>query len=42
VIEILVVIYAPKGLVGLWRDTIDRMMAPRAERASPAKVRVES
>ncbi len=42
VLAILVVIFAPKGLVGLWRETVDRMMAPRAERASPAKVRVES
>lgn len=42
VLAILVVIFAPKGLVGLWRDTIDRMMAARAERSLPAKVRVES
>ena len=42
VLAILVVIFAPKGLVGLWRETIDRMMATRAERSIPAKVRIES
>jgi len=41
-LAILVVIFAPKGLVGLWRETIDRMMASRAERSIPAKVRIES
>ncbi len=38
---ILVVIFAPKGLVGLWRDAIDRTMAPRAERPVSAEVRTE-
>jgi branched-chain amino acid transport system permease protein len=42
VLAILVVIFAPKGLVGLWRETVDRMMAPRVERSIPAKVRIES
>jgi branched-chain amino acid transport system permease protein len=41
-LAILVVIFAPKGLVGLWRETIDRLMASRAERSIPAKVRIES
>jgi branched-chain amino acid transport system permease protein len=39
---ILVVIFAPKGLVGLWRDALDRMMVPRAERRVSAEVRTES
>lgn len=39
---ILVVIFAPKGLVGLWRDGLDRMMAPRAKQKASAEVRSES
>jgi branched-chain amino acid transport system permease protein len=39
---ILVVVFAPKGLVGLWRDGIDRMLAPRAKQRTPAEVRSKS
>lgn len=42
VMAILVVILAPKGLVGLWRDAIDRLLTRPADQAAPAKLRVES
>ena len=39
---ILAVIFAPKGLVGLWQDGLDRVMAPRAKQRDSAEVRSES
>ncbi len=39
---ILAVIFAPKGLVGLWRDALDRMMTPRGSRTASAEVRSET
>jgi branched-chain amino acid transport system permease protein len=42
VLAILAVILAPKGIVGLWRDGLDRITAPRMDRPAPAKLRIES
>jgi branched-chain amino acid transport system permease protein len=42
VLAILAVILAPKGMVGLWRDALDRITAARADRSAPAKLRIES
>lgn len=42
VMAILVVILAPNGVVGVWRDVVDRMAAPRADKSVAAKVRAES
>jgi branched-chain amino acid transport system permease protein len=41
VMAILVVILAPKGLVGLWGDTMDRLAARDADKAAPAKLRTD-
>ena len=41
VMAILVVILAPRGLVGLWRDGLDRMTARDAGKAAPANLRAD-
>jgi branched-chain amino acid transport system permease protein len=41
VMAILVVMFAPKGIVGLWRDCIDRLFDREAQVAAETKLRTE-
>ena len=42
VVAILVVVFAPKGLVGLWRDWLDRWSERTTEEPVKAQMRTES